>query len=104
VKYRRSPQFNRDWRALSADERAKVRRWLAEVMLPATEARAQSGPQYVWPASLRFEQLGGTNGIFAVTWSFAGPDGRATFHFEQTEDGLCLVWRRIGHHGIYRAP
>jgi len=59
---------------------------------------------FVWPANVRFERLRGTAGICAVAWSFAGPDGRATFSFGTIDGQPCLRWRRIGHHDIYRQP
>lgn len=40
-----------------------------------------------------------------MTWSFASPDGRATFHLEADGEAQPLpVWRRIGNHSIYQDP
>jgi len=40
-----------------------------------------------------------------MTWSFASPDGRATFAFTTTSGGETrLPWRRIGSHGIHKNP
>ncbi|MDR2567672.1 MAG: hypothetical protein LBC97_16790, partial [Bifidobacteriaceae bacterium] len=74
MKYRKLPQFQRDWRSLPARERALVKAWLRDEFLPAAAA---------WPKNLRFEGITSAPGVYAVTWSFAGPDGRATFHFEE---------------------
>ncbi|PWJ45552.1 hypothetical protein SAMN06264364_1553 [Quadrisphaera granulorum] len=39
-----------------------------------------------------------------MTWSFASPDGRATFSFQQIDGELQVLWRRIGTHTIYKSP
>jgi hypothetical protein len=46
----------------------------------------------------------GAPGVFEMTWSFAGPDGRATFEWTTIEGALGLRWRRIGGHRILREP
>ena len=104
MKYTRLPNFLADWKTLPESERMLVKRWLAEVFLPAVAAYEADPAGYVWPSGLRFEHIQGTKGICAVTWSFSGPDGRATFEFRTVDDESCLVWRRIGHHEIYRHP
>ena len=47
-------------------------------------------------------------GIWEMTWSFSGPDGRATWEWTTvTEDGEelpAIRWRRIGNHAILRDP
>jgi len=104
VKYLRLPSFLRDWEALPTTERALVRRWLTEDLLPAIAAYEAAPASFVWPRGLRFERLRQTAGICAVTWSFAGPDGRATFEFTTIDGEHYVVWRRIGHHDIYDRP
>jgi hypothetical protein len=39
-----------------------------------------------------------------MTWSFAGPDGGATFEFIGIEGELAIRWRRIGGHDIFGRP
>jgi hypothetical protein len=39
-----------------------------------------------------------------MTWSFAGPGGRATFEWIAIEGELALRWRRIGGHEILGRP
>jgi len=39
-----------------------------------------------------------------MTWSFSGPDGRATFEFVTIDGQPGIRWRRIGCHDIYRSP
>ncbi len=58
----------------------------------------------VFPAHLRVKPVQGAPGIYELTWSFAGPDGRATFEFVQIEGELAIRWRRIGDHSIFDRP
>ena len=58
----------------------------------------------VWPASLRIRQLSGHPGIYELTWSFSGPDGRATFDYVEIEGEVGIRWRRIGGHRIFDEP
>jgi len=43
-------------------------------------------------------------GIWEMTWSFSGPDGRATFALINIDGEVVLRWRRIGGHAIFRRP
>jgi len=104
VRYLRLPAFLADFNALTPAERALVKRWLADVFLPAVVAYESEPAHFVWPSALRFERIRNGGGICAVTWSFSGPDGRATFEFTTVDGQPCLVWRRIGHHDIYKRP
>ena len=104
MKYVRLPAFLADWQALPEPERAFVKRWLAEIFLPAVAAYEADPTGFIWPRSLRFERIKSAGGVCAVTWSFSGPDGRATFQFSMIDSEPCLVWRRIGHHDIYHQP
>lgn len=61
-------------------------------------------PGYRWPAALRVTPMKGTRGIWEMTWSFASPDGRATFEFVRYGEELVCRWRRIGDHGIVSNP
>jgi len=104
MKYFRLSSFLADWKALPERERALVRQWLAEDFLPTVAAYEADPAGFVWPKSLRFERLQEAGGICAVSWSFAGPDGRATFQFSVVDGEPVVVWRRIGHHNIYKQP
>ncbi|MBE1603962.1 hypothetical protein [Actinopolymorpha pittospori] len=76
---------------------------LREHFLPAIAAGSFTGNP-PWPTRLRVHRLTRA-AIYSITWSFAGPDGRATFHLETGADGAAiLVWRRIGTHAIYDRP
>jgi len=57
-----------------------------------------------WPASLRVKPVEGALGIFEMTWSFKGPDGRATFEWIQIDGTLGVRWRLIGDHSIFKRP
>jgi len=42
--------------------------------------------------------------VWEVTWSFSGPDGRATFQYVEIEGEKAIRWRRIGGHDIFNTP
>jgi hypothetical protein len=47
--------------------------------------------------------------VFEMTWSFSGPDGRATWQWTTVRTGEggsvpALRWRRLGGHAIFREP
>ncbi|MDK1010209.1 MAG: hypothetical protein QGM46_07325 [Actinomycetota bacterium] len=47
--------------------------------------------------------------VFEMTWSFAGPDGRATWEWAGVVDAdgekhPTVRWRRIGNHAIFKHP
>jgi hypothetical protein len=39
-----------------------------------------------------------------MTWSFAGPDGRATLEFVTVDGELLCRWRRAGDHDAFKRP
>jgi hypothetical protein len=43
-------------------------------------------------------------GVFEMTWSYSGLDGRATFEWIQIDGNRAVRWRRIGRHGILTNP
>ena len=63
----------------------------------------------VFPNGLRVKRVSGTKGIFEMTWSFSGPDGRATWEWTSVTDSdgkerPAVRWRRVGNHDILREP
>ena len=56
------------------------------------------------PKKFRIKQLRNTDGIWSMTWSFSRPDGRATFHIQEIDGQLTIVWRRIGSHEVFKQP
>lgn len=85
-------------------ERAKFKEALATFITALKAYEANPAGYRDWPSSLRYEHLTATKGVKAITWSFSGPDGRATFHFKTVDDEMFLVWRRVGRHSIYKNP
>lgn len=102
MKFSASPAFQTDAARLPGEHYKLFRQAVFSYLLPASEAGAHKG-EAPWPRRLRIHQVGG--GIYSMTWSFAGPDGRATFTFDTDDAGqTVLVWRRIGGRAIYRRP
>jgi hypothetical protein len=103
MRFDTAASFDRDYARLPREHQQMFRKILREHFLPAIEDGAFTGT-LPWPKRLRVHRLTDT-AIYALTWSFAGPDGRATFHLETGDDGEpLLVWRRIGTHDIYDRP
>lgn len=102
MKYDSLPRFLSEFASLTAAERAL---FLAAVRRINT-AYGQRGdrPLPDWPASLRVRRMQDNPGVWEMTWSFAGPDGRATFDLQNVDGETVLRWRRIGDHGIYNDP
>lgn len=102
MKFRTTPAFDRDWKRLPVEHKRSFRERMGEFN-KACDAYAEHRAA-VWPAATRVSQLVGTHGIWEMTWSFAGPDGRATFEFILDDGVLHCQWRRVGDHTIYGRP
>jgi hypothetical protein len=103
VKYRTLESFSNDFRRLPVGHQQVFLQVLREFFLPAIEAGSFSGTP-PWPRRLRIHRINNTE-IYSLTWNFAPPDGRATFHLDKMDEGEpLLVWRRVGDHAIYRNP
>jgi hypothetical protein len=46
----------------------------------------------------------GAAGVLEMTWSFASPDGRATFELVTVDGELRCRWRRVGDHDVFKNP
>lgn len=66
-----------------------------------------------FPAKFRVKSVEGAKGVFEFTWSFSGPDGRATFEWDEAlvdekakppVRDTVLRLRRVGDHGIFNRP
>lgn len=102
MKYQRSASFLADYQRLSPEERQLFRDAVRRLNR-AYESRGQDAlPR--WPAALRVKPVQGAPGIWELTWSLAGPDGRATFEFVTVDGEPAVRWRRIGDHRIFREP
>lgn len=95
--------FSADWARLTDQERALFQRVVRGQFHPACERLARD-PSTPWPRSLRVKRVQGMRGVWEMTWSFAGPDGRATFEWIEIEGALAIRWRRVGGHEIFGRP
>ena len=102
MKYVVVDSFKADYKRLSRSEQATFKTAL-KVFVAACD-RYAADPSVAWPASLRVKNVENAPGILEMTWSFGGPDGRATFEWAQIAGGLGLRWRRIGGHAIFKNP
>jgi len=102
LKYVVIDSFKADYKRLSRDEQARFKFALKDFTAACDQYAAD--PSLVWPASLRVKDVESAPGILEMTWSFSGPDGRATFEWVRIEGRLGLRWRRIGGHGIFKDP
>jgi len=92
--------FVRDWVRLSGEERVRFLEVLRNDFQPACERFARN-PATPWPRRMRVRRVQGIPGVWEMTWSFAGPDGRATFEWIEVDGELAVRWRRIGGHEIF---
>lgn len=99
--------FEADYQKLTDREkglfRAAVRRFNE-----ACDAALERGDRPRWPNTLRVKDVEGAPGVWELTWSFSGPDGRATWEWTTVDiDGEAVPavrWRRIGGHSIFKNP
>jgi hypothetical protein len=94
--------FKADYRRLSPADKATFRRALPALV--AACDRYAADPSTVWPASLRVRKVESAPGIWEMTWSLSGPDGRATFEWVEVDGSPAVRWRRIGDHRIFGKP
>ena len=103
MKYQTTPAFDADWRRLSDRDRDLFRRVVRDEFHAACE-RYRRDPSIPWPRGLRVRDVEGAHGVWEMTWSFSGPDGRATFEWVTIDGELVLRWRRVGGHAVFRRP
>lgn len=103
MQYETTPAFDADYRRLKPEHRAVFRAVLNDKFIPASDALA-ANLTAGWPKSLRVKSVQGAPGIFEMTWSFASPDGRATFELITIGEQLRCRWRRVGDHAVFKAP
>jgi hypothetical protein len=102
--YKATTRFIREYKRLSADDRAAFRRTLREFrgVLKGWEVQLSGGlPRF--PARLGVKGLAGHPGILEMAWA---PNGRCTWQFgPPLRAGTThIIWRRIGSHAIYQDP
>jgi hypothetical protein len=103
MKFETTPAFDADYRRLKTAHREAFRRVLKGKFILACDAIA-ADPSAGWPRSLRVKSVQGAPGILEMTWSFASPDGRATFELVTVDGELRCRWRRVGGHEVFRTP
>lgn len=67
-----------DYEKLSDSEKALFKQALKDFNVAADRFVATRDVTR-WPKELRDKSISGAPGVFEMTWSFAGPDGRATW-------------------------
>ena len=94
--YARTRRFDRDYAALSPDERARFKRAVADFV-----SDLAAGGRF--RKALRVRGVQGARNVFEMTWA---PNGRATFEYgpEQVEGEPHVVWRRVGTHDVFERP
>ena len=102
MKYAVLAAFKADYKRLSPSEQVLFKSAL-RVFIEARDRYAVD-PSSAWPASLRVKGVENAPGVLEMTWSFSGPDGRATFAWIQVEGELAVRWRRVSGHGIFKKP
>jgi hypothetical protein len=102
VKYETTPAFDADFKRLTEDEQKLFRKALT-AFIPAAD-RLAADPAARWPKSLRVKDVEGAAGIWEMTWSFSGPDGRATFEWITIDGERAIRWRRVGVHEVFKEP
>lgn len=103
MRFQQTERFIGDRRRLSDDEFRQFVTVIREQFLPAAERHADE-PGGIWPSGLRVKPVHGARGVWEMTWSFARPDGRATFEWIQLDGQPAIRWRRVGGHAIFSDP
>lgn len=98
MKSETTPAFDADYRRLNPEHRATFGGVL-ETEFSAAFSAACDGlavdSSTRWPRSLRLRPVRGAAGVFEMTWSFAGLDGRGTFEPVTVDGGLGCRWGRM---------
>ncbi|MFT4296028.1 MAG: hypothetical protein QM582_11520 [Micropruina sp.] len=103
MKFETTPGFDSDYRRLKPEHAATFKQVVREKFAPACAAYAED-PSRAWPSSLRVMAVRHARGVLEMTWSFASPDGRATFELVTVDSELRCRGRRVGDHGVFRDP
>jgi len=102
VRYVVLDSFKAAYNRLSRGEQALFKKTLPNFVTACD--RFAADPSAVWPSALRVKDVENAPGIFEMTWSFSGPDGRATFEWVHLDGQLAVRWRRVGGHAIFKRP
>ena len=92
--HERTRRFERDWAALTLEQRDRFAKAFLRFDADLTGGRLRAG--------FRVRRVEGTDRVYEMTWA---PDGRATFEYGESEgSGAHVIWRRIGSHAVFRRP
>jgi hypothetical protein len=108
MRFERTDFFKSDYKRLSATNRELFRQAVREFNT-ACDVFVTAKDPTSWPAKLRVKSVVNAPGVFEMTWSFSGPDGRATWEWTTIVDANgqehpAVRWRRLGDHKIFRSP
>jgi hypothetical protein len=105
VRSKTTPAFDSDSSSLMENEK-QLFRASVKVFNNACDRFVESGASFRRPASLREKKVQGAAGVWEMTWSFAGPEGRATWQWDTVEDASgtrpAVLWRRVRGHASSR--
>ncbi len=103
MKWQTTPQFDADWKRLPPEHKRLFKERI-RAFSTACEQYLDDPCSFVWPANLRVSPMRSAPGIWEMTWSFSGPDGRATFEFVTVSGERHVRWRRVGRHDVFDRP
>src|SRR5680860_68612 len=102
---KQTPAFESDFGRLSSAEK-RMFRDAVKAFTEACDRSVAARGAVEWPAALRVRDVEGAPGVWELTWSSSGPDGRATWQWDsvEVEDARypAVLWRRVGGHAIFR--
>jgi len=90
--YARLPRFDRDFAALTPEERQQFAKAVGNFI---ADLKAERG----FRKGLRVKGVQGSKGVYEMTWA---ADGRATFSYGASVRAgeAHVIWRRVGKHEI----
>ena len=105
MRFELTEPFKADYQQPAEDEREKFRT-AARTFNTACDHFVDTKDPSSWPGNLRVKAVANAPGIFEMTWSFSGPDGRATWEWTMVIDAdgrhwPAVRWRRLGTHRIF---
>ncbi len=103
MKFETTPAFDNDYRRLKREHAEAFRHVIRAKFAPACDTYAEDR-NVPWPAALRVKTVRSAPGVLEMTWSFASPDGRATFELVSIGGELRCRWRRVGDHAVFQNP
>lgn len=105
MRFERTESFKADFRRLTKEEQEMFRTAALEFSA-ACDCHGNSRAALL--GKFRAKGVEGANAVLEMTWSFAGPDRRATWEWTTlTMDGVthpAVMWRRVGSHRIFSNP